>query len=227
MKKILLLFAAMICAVAGWATDEVTATYTSDKLEVALTNETSFVAFQMDIVLDADVDVTNIAKAGRLATGANVTIGSETVTTEFIVASNQLSVADGKQTVRVIAYNMNNHAISDAEGTILTATLSDKPEYVTIENIKFVKAANLEEVAVNLGEVKEGAAGLLGDVNLDEEVDIFDLMYLLKYINEELDLDDPDVSFSFENANVYEPEEDEIDIFDFTAILAIINAEED
>ena len=227
MKKIFLLLFAAVCSFASWATDEVTATYTSSQLEVALTNETSFVAFQMDLVLDADVTVSDIAKTGRLATGANVTIGSESVTTEFIVATNQISVADGKQTIRVIAYNMGNHAITDAEGTILTAALSDKPEYVTIENIKFVKAANLEEVIVNLGTIKEGAAGLLGDVNLDEEVDIYDLMDLLKYINDELDLDDPDVSFSFENANVYEPEEDEIDIYDFSAILAIINAEEE
>lgn len=223
MKKILLLFAAAICAVASWATDEVTATYTSSQLEVALTNETSFVAFQMDLVLDADVTVSDIAKAGRLATGANVTIGSESVTTEFIVAHNQLSVADGKQTIRVIAYNMGNHAITDAEGTILTAALSAKPEYVTIENIKFVTLEGLQERVVNLGTIKEGVAGIPGDINMSGEVDTFDLEDMIAYILGELDPDDPSYPLNLELANLDDSDEElVIDTFDLEMLIELL-----
>lgn len=167
MKKILLLFAAAICAVASWATDEVTATFTGSKLEVALNNTTQFVAFQMDIVLDADVTIDNFEKAGRLATGEAVTIDGASVSTEFVLATNQISVADGKQTVRVIAYNLGNNAIQDATGTIFTASLSAEPTAVKIENIAFVDLAGLQEAYLAYVEAQKGSDVVLGDVNND------------------------------------------------------------
>lgn len=167
MKKILLFFAAVICAAASWATDEVTATYTSSKLDVALTNSTEFVAFQMDITLDASITVTDFTKAGRLATGEAVTIDGVLQSTEFQLYTNKISEADGKQTIRVIAYNLGNNAIEDVTGTIFTATLSAEPTSVSISNILFVDRQQLVESELAYVEAQKGTDVVLGDVNGD------------------------------------------------------------
>lgn len=162
------------------AADEVTAKVSGTNLNIGLVNETSYVAFQMDIKLPAGVSASSIeAVANRLSQeGSDSEIGG----TKFIVASN---VLEGN-VLRVIAYNLANDEIKDFAGDILAITLNAAPAAasdITISNIKFVKKADLAEVA--MADVTGESAGLRGDVNLDGVVDVKDVgivlnMFLLK-----------------------------------------------
>lgn len=151
MKKILLLFVAMICAVAGWAQEAtVSATVSGEELTVSLAeNGKQFVAFQMDIQLPAGVTVENDGTAITLMTDrltqpgtASKIDASENV--NFKVLYNVLP--DNK--VRVIAYNLDNREIGGTAGDPLfkVALQGTSEDAITVSNIKFVTKTQLEEV---------------------------------------------------------------------------------
>lgn len=176
MKKILLFFVAAFSAIASWA-DEVTATYTSSKIDVALANTTEFVAFQMDIKADGVTFGTPELNDVRLNQTGTAMIGGTSTAAPFVLASNVLT--DG--TLRVIAYNLANRSISLEEGNLFTVSVNGKPASVTLSNVFFVKASDLAEIAVNANAV-EGADFLLGDVNLDGAVTLLDLTRLINVL---------------------------------------------
>lgn len=152
------------------AADEVTAKVSGTNLNIGLVNETSYVAFQMDIKLPAGVSASSVeAVANRLSQeGSDTEIGG----TKFIVASN---VLEGN-VLRVIAYNLANDEIKDATGDILAITLSAAPAAasdITISNIKFVKEADLAEVA--MADVTAANGVMLGDVNNDGKITMLDV----------------------------------------------------
>lgn len=170
MKKLLLLFALLANVAMGWAEDAVTGTYTSNKLDVALSNSTEFVAFQMDIALkDATFVGDPEAALSRLTDNDG--------TNPFILASNELS--DGK--LRVIAYNMANRSIALDAGTLFTVVLNQKPSNVEISNVLFVRSSDLAAIDVN---ATTKAGGKVGDVNGDGNVDIQDVVGILSFIKE-------------------------------------------
>lgn len=229
MKKIFLLMFAAAAALGSWAQSAtISATATSDKLSVALTNESdNFVAFQMDIVLPAGVTVANDGKAVTLndkrltAADFSGTAIAGADNANFVIAYN---VIDNTK-VRVIAYNLENRALEGTEGELFSMAFSGTAsDNFSVENVKFVTVDGLAEVDLKAVQSEAGNAGLIGDVNMDEEVDIYDLILLVQYVNEEIDIEDPDVDFSLENANVKADED--IDIFDITALVELINAEE-
>lgn len=152
------------------AADEVTAKVSGTNLNIGLVNETSYVAFQMDIKLPAGVSASSIeAVANRLSQeGSDSEIGG----TKFIVASN---VLEGN-VLRVIAYNLANDEIKDATGDILAITLKAAPAAasdITISNIKFVKKTDLAEVA--MADVTAANGVMLGDVNNDGKITMLDV----------------------------------------------------
>lgn len=168
MKKLLLLFALLANVAMGWAEDAVTGTYTSNKLDVALSNSTEFVAFQMDIALkDATFVGDPEAALSRLTDNGG--------TNPFILASNVLP--DGK--LRVIAYNMANRAIDANAGTLFTVVLDQKPSNVEITNVLFVRSSDLAAIDVN---ATTKAGGKVGDVNGDGNIDTIDLANLINII---------------------------------------------
>lgn len=159
------------------AADEVTAKVSGTNLNIGLVNETSYVAFQMDIKLPAGVSASTIeAVANRLSQeGSDSEIGG----TKFIVASN---VLEGN-VLRVIAYNLANAAIDKATGDILAITLDKAPAAasdIKITNIKFVKAEELVEM--NLADVTGENGSLRGDVDQNGKVDIADVVETIKVI---------------------------------------------
>lgn len=171
MKKICLLFVLMIASAASvLAVDKVTATVLGKTLKIGLENETTFCAFQMDITLPAGVSAEAVeAVANRLSQeGSDTEIGG----TKFIVAHNTLE----GNVLRVIAYNLANAQIENATGDILSITLSanvDDPSLITVSNIIFVDANDLEEVKLSDAMGKEGI--MLGDVTGEGEINILDL----------------------------------------------------
>lgn len=176
MKKIFLLLFAAVCAIASWA-DEVTATYTSSKIDVALANTTEFVAFQMDIKADGVTFGTPELNSLRLNQEGSATIGGSSTPAPFVLASNVL--ADG--TLRVIAYNLANRPLSLSEGNLFTVSVNGKPTAVTVSNVLFVKASDLAEVAVS-AKAEEGADFIPGDVNGDNKVNSQDLTATVELI---------------------------------------------
>lgn len=188
------------------AADEVTAKVSGTNLNIGLVNETSYVAFQMDIKLPAGISASPIeAVANRLSQeGSDTEIGG----TKFIVASN---VLEGN-VLRVIAYNLANAAIKDATGDILAITLSAAPAAasdIKITNIKFVTETDLAEM--NLADVTGESGAKVGDIDGNGEVELFDItalinMYLGK--TEKNDRCDVDGNGTFE-------------LFDITALINI------
>lgn len=195
------------------AADEVTAKVSGTNLNIGLVNETSYVAFQMDIKLPAGVSASTIeAVANRLSQeGSDSEIGG----TKFIVASN---VLEGN-VLRVIAYNLANDAIKNATGDILAITLDKAPAAasdIKITNIKFVTATDLAEM--NLADVTgENGGGLLGDVFEDGIIDVMDVSATLNIINK-MPLAE---GVNPANADVYA--DGITDVMDVTAILNLIN----
>lgn len=175
------------------AADEVTAKVSGTNLNIGLVNETSYVAFQMDIKLPAGVSASSIeAVANRLSQeGSDSEIGG----TKFIVASN---VLEGN-VLRVIAYNLANAAIKDATGDILAITLNAAPAAasdIKITNIKFVTETDLVEM--NLADVTGENGGNKGDVNKDGKVDVNDIIAVANIIlgkdTSKYDMDAADVN---------------------------------
>lgn len=178
MKKILLLFAAAICAVASWAQDVVTAKYNGNMLDIELTNSTQFIAFQMDITLPADVTVTSItSNVDRLFQQENVVIEGEEVTTDFKVLYNVID--ETNNVVRVIVYNLGNNEIKEATGKLITLNLNTTIEEATIDNILFVDNGMIEKA---LAQVIAEQGAKAGDVNLDGFVTLADAQAIFKRI---------------------------------------------
>lgn len=160
-----------------YAADEVTAKVSGTNLSIGLENETSYVAFQMDIKLPEGISASSIeAVANRLSQeGSDQEVGG----TKFIIASN---VLEGN-VLRVIAYNLANAAISNATGDILQIALNAAPASasdIKITNIKFVTATDLQEMA--LADVTGENGAKVGDVNMDGSVDVLDAARLFNII---------------------------------------------
>lgn len=190
MKKILLLFVAMICAAAGWAQEAtVSATVTGEELTVSLTeNGKQFVAFQMDIQLPAGVTVENDGTAITLMTDrltqpgtASKIDASENV--NFKVLYNVLP--DNR--LRVIAYNLENREIGGTAGDALfTVTLSAAPDEasdISLSNILFVTKNELAEIQIPEIDAISGRHPY--DIDGVEGVTVSDALFLLAYIVEE------------------------------------------
>lgn len=189
MKKILLFFAAAVCAIASWAQTDATvsATVTGEELTVALTeNGQQFVAFQMDIQLPAGVTVENTGAitmmTDRLTQSADApafTAPGETVS--FKVLYNVLP--DNK--LRVIAYNLENREIGGTAGDPLfkVALQGTSEDAITVSNIKFVTKTQLEEVELPTVDAVTEEGFHPYDLNKSGgDPDIDDAVLLLNYI---------------------------------------------
>lgn len=178
MKKILLFVAALACSVASWAQNELSATVAGDQLTVSLTNETSYVAFQMDIALPEGVTVNAITlNEDRLDKNPDVTIAGAD-NSDFTVAYNVLS----GNVLRVVVYNLENREIVDQSGDLFTVSISGYTEgEINIDNIKFVTKGQLEEDVLKATIAAEGTT-LRYDLNNSGAEDINDALVLLQYI---------------------------------------------
>lgn len=179
MKKILLFFAAAVCAVASWAqTNELSATISGDKLTVSLNNETNYVAFQMDIALPDGVSVDPEGAIAlneeRLDKNATVSVAGAS-NSDFIVAYNVIS----GNVLRVVSYNLQNRQIAKSEGELFTVTLKNYTEgTISIDNLKFVTKDALEEAT--LAAIEAEAAGEIDfDVDGNGSFGLSDISYLL------------------------------------------------
>lgn len=162
MKKIFLLLFAAVCAVASWADDVVTAKYSGNKLDVELTNTTTFLAFQMDIDLPDDANVESIvSNLDRLQQGANVQINSVDTPTPFVLAHNMIDPAN--KVLRVVAYNLGNHEIVGNAGKLFTVNLDKTVSEASISNILFVDQALVEKGLANAVAQPGGVVGDLDD----------------------------------------------------------------
>lgn len=204
----------LACAVASWAEDVVTATYTSSKIDVALANQTEFVAFQMDIKAEGvDFNGKEVTlNDERLNQTGNATIGGSSVAAPFVLAKNVLP--DG--TLRVIAYNLANRSLSLTEGSLFEVAVDNKPTAVTLSNVLFVKKSDLAEVNVNANAV-EGADFLLGDVNNDTKINVADVACIVNIINK------LDAGYGYNNAAADVNNDTKINVADIAAILNLIN----
>lgn len=185
MKKILLFFAAAVCAVASWAADEkatVSATVKSQTLEVALTNKSEdFVAFQMDITLPegvTGVSAVELVPARLTQPGTTTTIKDKEASLNFTIAFNEIDATH----VRVLAYNLENRAIAGNEGALFNVTFAGTPAAnFVLDNVLFVTTSDLEEIKLQLAESVENNTEL-GDINKSGTTNGNDLIALVEII---------------------------------------------
>lgn len=184
MKK-LLLFALVLVSFTGriWAEDDkdkVSASIIKAqddwKLSVSLTNSLEYVAFQMDIQLDKQVDIDNdgFTATSRMA-GTDVH--------PFIIASNCVDATSAdKYKYRVIAYNYGNEKIVGNAGEFLFSAIlksTEKPKVVDITNVLFVQVDEKK----NLSEETLGyQSTLLGDANQSGSVNVTDITAVVSCI---------------------------------------------
>lgn len=216
MKKILLFFAAAVCAIASWAQGSaVSATVKGQTLDVALANATDkFVAFQMDIVLPSGVTVLNDGTAmalndERLTKKAGTPVAGAT-NANFNLVYNVIDATH----VRVLAYNLENRALDGTEGTLFTMTFAGTPEGdFNVEGIKFVTESALAEIDLATVKSEVGADFVKGDVTGDDSVDLYDVLAVI-----DLSLGKTNPAYNLEAADT-----DGNGDFDLYDVLAIIN----
>ena len=233
MRKLLLLFALIAGSVASYADDLVTAKVNDvTTIDVCLTNDASYVAFQMDITLPTGVSITAAAATeDRTDLEGNwdqVTIGGTDYDSGYKIVFNQIDATTNKW--RIVGYSLGNHVIEGTSGeAIATLTISgadgvyEVDEIVSnsaLANVIFVLESDLSEIAL-AGTVEAGVTKNKYDINEDEEIDAFDLSALLYYINNEYDEDDDTTYIAAYDLN----DDGSIDVFDLSAWVYYYNYE--
>lgn len=185
MKKILLLFAAAICAVASWAQSTVSATVSGQEVAVSLSNAgEAFVAFQMDINLPEGVDVASESGAVTIATERLTQPGTASAIDASENVDFKVLYHQNGRVLRVIAYNLENREIAGDAGKLFSVALSAAPAQVSdvnVSNIKFVTKAALAEVELPAVDAETGLHPY--DLNKSGgDPDIDDAVMLLNYI---------------------------------------------
>lgn len=236
MKKLLLLATLFLGVLGGKAQDNgnISATFKVDSdnqnatLTVSLNSTTSLVAFQMDVQLPEGHTYT--IKDGVITPGASlINNGTNSLgSTNFVIAHNFIS----GNVLRLVAYNLGNVAINVAKGAELfhlTFTADAALEggatawtatFDTEETI-FVTAADLEEIrlaiagknVINDNVVPGENAGIMGDVNLDGSVDVFDTQFVQNVI----------AKISEDNGHCDVNSDNDVDVFDIVVITNIIS----
>lgn len=228
MKK-LLFFALLLIGTIGAKADEITGALkvAADKqtatLHVSLTNDQSYVAFQMDVTLPEGWTVTSAAPVGTSRLDGEGD-GSAVGDTKFNLAYNVI----GGNKLRVLAYNLANDVIKGTKGdelfTVELTKSGDAPADVTswtatFSDVLFVSKdaqGNLTENGMTVSNENSTATGeaaaLRGDVNNDGKVDIMDVVAVIILINNDEYRASADL-----NAN------GKVEILDAVAIINIIN----
>ncbi len=148
---------ALLVSVAMNAADNIKAYADGTLLRLALENENSYVAFQVDVTLPEGVSI----ESGD-AMQSNLNVSNRA--TVFSMYCNQTDATTN--TYRIVGYNPSNSAFTGLSAlNILSVTLSDeaKAEDITLSNALFVTSglAKTELATVSV------AQGNLGDVNGD------------------------------------------------------------
>lgn len=180
MKHAFLFILMLFSSLATWAADELTASLTGRNLSIALTGDTEFFAFQMDIYLPDDIQILAINKSDRLVSGANTTINGNSVSSAFRVVSDAVIGQPG--VTRIMVFNMDNHYMSATSGDILNLILDNAPvnaAAISLSNIKFVKKVDNKVSGNDFVAVAADLKTRLGDVNFDDTIDAADIIFLI------------------------------------------------
>lgn len=236
MKKLFTLTALLFGMMSSAMADNISASLKVESnlqdatLHVSLTNESSYVAFQMDVTLPEGWTVTGATPIAtdRLKDGENVTIGSISYPTDFVLDYNVLN----NNTVRIIGYNLGNHKIIGKSGDeIFSISLKKSNSAATVvtewsatfSDVEFVNEEQLEKIDMAISNAENTAvgekAGILGDANGDGRVTLSDVIFTLKYVAA---ADKSSfTNFVFDNANVISSNPEAITIADVIAILKL------
>lgn len=223
MKKLVLFFAMLVCSLATWADNAVSATYSGKDLSVILTNDVNYVAFQMDITVPTGLTTNDeglTVSPLRLKDDGSVTISGASYTTNFVLKTNLISSTSETNTYRVIGYNLGNHIIQGESGTEMfkvTFTGDDNISSASFDNILFVTEDKLEEIKLAAAEAIAG--GKKGDVDDDGDWDLDDI-YALIDIMAGINQDSEGHSYNLDNADVTGDGNKDID--DIYAIIEIM-----
>lgn len=158
MNRIYLLLVGLLTCLYVGAEDKLTLSTAGNNISIGLDNETSFTAFQMDVIIPQGLTKTAVTPASRIASSL-FEVDSE------MIESNVL---------RVIGYNTDNQAISGNTGELVNITLASTlktTDKVEVKNIRFVKTNNLSEMLladVGIANEEPVTPEEPDDVNIDD-----------------------------------------------------------
>lgn len=236
MKKLFILASLLIGMISNVLADNITASLKVESnlqdatLHVNLTNESSYVAFQMDVTLPEGWTVTGATPVAtnRLKDNGSVTIDGSNYDTNFVLDYNVLN----NNTVRIIGYNLGNHEIIGNSGDEIFSISLKKSNSAasavtdwtaTLSDVEFVDKEQLEKIDMVVSNIDKTAvgekAGIPGDANGDGRVTLYDAILTLKYVAA---ADKSSfTNFVFDNANVISSNPEAITISDAIAIIKL------
>lgn len=158
MNRIYLLLVGLLTCLYVGAEDKLTLSTAGNSISIGLDNETSFTAFQMDVIIPQGLTKTAVTPASRIASSL-FEVDSE------MIESNVL---------RVIAHNTDNQAIDGNTGELVNIALASTlktTDKVEVKNIRFVKTNNLSEMLladVGIANEEPVTPEEPDDVNIDD-----------------------------------------------------------
>ncbi len=186
---------------------EVNADKTSCTVAVSLDNVDQIVALQLDIDIPEGMAV-GVTYSGTVPAGVTLTNRcGDHIGATGVVTGNKY---------RVVVYSMKNTAITGNNGVIFTvnftsaSTIADPSQALC--NVSNVILCDIN--AIDKATVSTAEGYLVGDINMDGNVDVFDIVAMLKIIKGENN------GFNLNAANVNGDQS--IDVFDVVALLRIL-----
>ena len=177
--------------------------YTAD-LQISMSNENSFTAYQFDIVLPNGITLAKNENNKYVVTKGN----------RYSDDTHQIKIEDlGNNTFRFMCVSLQNTTISGTDGVILTASIKAEAEIAagvygaTIKNVILTMADETKMKPKDTSSSIETKVLLKGDANGDGDIDVADVVAAINYI-----MGNPSSNFNLLAADLNG--DGEVDIFD-------------
>lgn len=185
--------------------------YTVD-LQINMSNEDTFTAYQFDLVLPNGITLAKDEKGKYIVTLSN----------RHSDNTHQVTIDDiGDNTFRFVCVSLNTSVINGNDGTILTVSLKADGDIAegelnaTIKNVILTTADETKMKPKNSSFTIKTMVLLKGDADGDGEIDVTDVVSTINYI-----IGNPSAKFNFLAADLNE--DGEVDIFDVMMAINLV-----
>ena len=185
--------------------------YTAD-LQINMSNEDTFTAYQFDLVLPNGITLAKDEKGKYIVTLSN----------RHSDNTHQVTIDDiGDNTFRFVCVSLNTSVINGNDGTILTVSqkadgdIAEGELNATIKNVILTTADETKMKPKNSSFTIKTMVLLKGDADGDGEIDVTDVVSTINYI-----IGNPSAKFNFLAADLNE--DGEVDIFDVMMAINLV-----
>ena len=185
--------------------------YTAD-LQINMSNEDTFTAYQFDLVLPNGITLAKDEKGKYIVTLSN----------RHYDNTHQVTIDDiGDNTFRFVCVSLNTSVINGNDGAILTVSLkanngiAEGELNATIKNVILTTADETKMKPKDSSFTIKTKTLLKGDADGDGEIDVTDVVSTINYI-----IGNPSAKFNFLAADLNE--DGEVDIFDVMMAINLV-----